>query len=174
MLIFDEVQTGLGRTGHWFFAGSPNAGHAVPDIITLAKSLGSGIPVGANLVGERIASGIKENDLGTTFGGGMIAMASVLATIEAIENDEMIRNAGDIEKYVRDLMAQVPHVVSVRGKGCLLGIEFKELCSEIHTRLLERKIITGTSSDPRVLRLLPPLNVTRSQIDQFAEALRGS
>lgn len=174
LLIFDEVQTGIGRTGHWFFAGSPNADNAVPDIITLAKSLGSGVPVGASLVTDLVASGIKENDLGTTFGGGMIAMASVLATIEAIENDEMICNAGDIEKYIRDLMAQVPHVVSVRGKGCLLGIEFKELCSEIHTRLLERKIITGTSSDPRVLRLLPPLNVTRSQIDQFAEALRDS
>src|SRR5437588_2063129 len=88
-LIYDEVQTGVGRTGEWFFAGSAAGDAAVPDIITLAKSLGSGIPVGACLVTEKIASHIKENDLGTTFGGGMVAMAAVTATLEAIENDGM-------------------------------------------------------------------------------------
>src|SRR5215216_6664049 len=82
VLIYDEVQTGIGRTGEWFFAGSDGV---VPDIVTLAKALGSGVPVGACLVTDAIASHIKENDLGTTFGGGMLAMAAVTATLEAIE-----------------------------------------------------------------------------------------
>src|SRR5205823_3547130 len=92
VLIFDEVQTGVGRTGEWFFAGSEAGDGVVPDIVTLAKSLGSGIPVGACLVTDEIASHIKENDLGTTFGGGMMAMAAVTATLEAIENDRMLDN----------------------------------------------------------------------------------
>ena len=93
LLIFDEVQTGVGRTGSWFFAGSEAAGRVVPDVITLAKALGSGVPVGACLTTERVASSIKENDLGTTFGGGMLAMSAVLATLEAIEEDGMLENA---------------------------------------------------------------------------------
>src|SRR5437588_10443660 len=87
LLIFDEVQTGVGRTGSWFFAGSEAAGRIVPDVVTLAKALGSGVPVGACLKTEDVASVIKENDLGTTFGGGMLAMAATLATLEAIESD---------------------------------------------------------------------------------------
>ena len=81
LLIFDEVQTGIGRTGTWFFGGSDLAGGAVPDVITLAKSLGSGVPVGACLVNDPISAKIRTNDLGTTFGGGMLAMAAVLATL---------------------------------------------------------------------------------------------
>ncbi len=83
ILIFDEVQTGVGRTGNWFFSGSELAGGVEADIITLAKSLGSGVPVGACLVNENVSQNIKTNDLGTTFGGGMLAMAAVLATLEA-------------------------------------------------------------------------------------------
>src|SRR5204863_9136983 len=87
VLIYDEVQTGIGRTGDWFFAGSEAGEGVVPDIVTLAKALGSGIPVSACLVTDRIASHIKENDLGTTFGAGMIAMDAALVTPEAIESD---------------------------------------------------------------------------------------
>ena len=101
VLIFDEVQTGVGRTGDWFFSGSEAAGVVVPDIITLAKALGSGIPVGACLVNEQTASAIKENDLGTTFGGGMIAMAAVTATIEAIESEAMLENVKAVESHLR-------------------------------------------------------------------------
>src|SRR3989440_4666567 len=92
VLIYDEVQTGVGRTGDWFFAGSNASDWVVPDIVTLAKALGSGVPVGACLVTDEIASHIKENDLGTTFGGGRIAMAALTATLEAIEDDQMIEN----------------------------------------------------------------------------------
>ncbi|MDQ2920997.1 MAG: aspartate aminotransferase family protein [Acidobacteriota bacterium] len=173
VLIYDEVQTGVGRTGDWFFAGSEAGSRVVPDVVTLAKALGSGIPVGACLVNEDIASHIKENDLGTTFGGGMIAMAAVNATLEAIENDGMIENVKTGEAYLRERLSELPAVVAVRGRGFLLGLEFSEKATAIHKALLERKIITGTSSDPNVLRLLPPLCLKREEIDLFVEALKA-
>jgi acetylornithine aminotransferase/acetylornithine/N-succinyldiaminopimelate aminotransferase len=171
MLIFDEVQTGIGRTGNWFFAGSELAASVEPDIVTVAKSLGSGVPVGACLFNERVSSQVKENDLGTTFGGGMLAMAAVLATLEAIEQDGMIDNARTIEKVLRDRTRDLSNVVGIRGRGCLLGIEFTTPAVNIHGMLLERKIITGTSSDPKVLRLLPPLCTSEEQIVGLIDCL---
>ena len=168
VLIFDEVQTGIGRTGNWFFAGSEHADGVVPDIITLAKSLGSGVPVGACLVTENVSSLIKENDLGTTFGGGMLAMAATLATLEAIEQDAMIDNAGEFERALRLRLDGAPGIVAIHGKGCLIGIEFDGPCAPIHKRLLDSKVITGTSSDQSVLRLLPPLCV---EAEEAVEAL---
>lgn len=171
VLIYDEVQTGVGRTGEWFFAGSQAGAGVVPDIITLAKALGSGIPVGACLVIEQVAAKIKENDLGTTFGGGMIAMAAVSATLEAIESEQMLANVRTVEAHLRERLAEVEQVVNVRGKGFLLGIEFAGKAKPIHEALLERKIITGTSSDANVLRLLPPLCLKESEVDLFVEKL---
>jgi acetylornithine/succinyldiaminopimelate/putrescine aminotransferase len=173
VLIYDEVQTGVGRTGEWFFAGSEAGSKVVPDIVTLAKALGSGIPVGACLVTEKISASIRENDLGTTFGGGMIAMAAVTATLEAIENDGLLQNVKTVEAYLRQRLAEVPEVAAVHGRGFLLGIEFRTLAAPIHKALLDRKVITGTSSDPKVLRLLPPLCLSNTQVDLFVEALRA-
>ncbi len=173
LLIYDEVQTGVGRTGEWFFAGSEAGGHVVPDIITLAKALGSGVPVGACLVNERVAAHVKENDLGTTFGGGMLAMAAVGATLEAIETDAMLANVKAVESYLRERLTDVPKVVGVRGLGFLLGLEFEEKAGPIHQALLERRIITGTSSDANVLRLLPPLCLGREDVDLFVDALKA-
>jgi acetylornithine aminotransferase/acetylornithine/N-succinyldiaminopimelate aminotransferase len=172
ILIYDEVQTGVGRTGDWFFARSEAGSHVVPDIMTLAKALGSGIPVGACLVTEKISANIKENDLGTTFGGGMIAMAAVSATIEAIENDGMLENVRAVETYLRHSLKEIPYIVSVRGRGFLLGLEFHDKAAPIHKALLDRKIITGTSSDPNVLRLLPPLCLKTADIDLFVAKLK--
>jgi acetylornithine/N-succinyldiaminopimelate aminotransferase len=172
LLIFDEVQTGIGRTGSWFFAGSEAAGGVVPDVITLAKALGSGVPVGACLTTEAVASSIKENDLGTTFGGGMLAMAAVVATLEAIEADGMLANVRAVEAYLREGLAGVEGVAGVRGRGMLLGVEFTEaVASKVQKSLLERRIITGTSSDPKVLRLLPPLCLTKEEARTFVEAV---
>ncbi len=173
VLIYDEVQTGVGRTGKWFFAGSEAGGSITPDIITLAKALGSGVPVGACLVNESLALKIKEDDLGTTFGGGMLAMAAVTATLEAIELDGMLENVIAIEKYVRQRLAALSGVKQVRGMGLLLGIEFYENAAPVHRGLLERRIITGTSSDPNVLRLLPPLCLKVEEVDLFVDALEG-
>src|SRR6267154_895943 len=171
VLIYDEVQTGVGRTGDWFFAGSSAGDGVVPDIVTLAKALGSGVPVGACLVTEEIASHIKENDLGTTFGGGMMAMAAVTATLEAIENDRMLENVRTVEAYLRERLKEVEQVVKVRGRGFLLGLEFADKAKLVHEALLERKIITGTSSDAKVLRLLPPLCLQREEVDLFVDVL---
>jgi acetylornithine/N-succinyldiaminopimelate aminotransferase len=171
VLIYDEVQTGIGRTGEWFFAGSAAGDGVVPDIITLAKALGSGIPVGACLVTDRVAAHIKENDLGTTFGGGMIAMAAVTATLEAIEVDAMLENVRTVEAYLRQRLKELELVVNVSGRGFLLGLEFADAAKPIHEALLERRIITGTSSDPNVLRLLPPLCLGKEEVDLFVDAL---
>lgn len=173
ILIFDEVQTGVGRTGDWFFSGSEAGDRVVPDIVTLAKALGSGIPVGACLVTEKIASHIKENDLGTTFGGGMIAMAAVRATLEAIEIDGMLANVREVESYLRDRLSETEQVVRIRGRGFLLGLEFADKAKPIHEALLERKIITGTSSDANVLRLLPPLCLKKAEVDLFVDELKA-
>lgn len=170
VLIYDEVQTGVGRTGEWFFAGSEAGDGVVPDVVTLAKALGSGVPVGACLVTDTLASRVKENDLGTTFGGGMLAMAAVTATLEAIENDGMLENVRRVEAYLRSRLKEVDPVVAVHGLGFLLGIEFKENAASIHKKLLDRKIITGTSSNPKVLRLLPPLCLTEAHVDMFVLA----
>ena len=172
MLIYDEVQTGIGRTGEWFFAGTDVGHGVVPDIVTLAKALGSGVPVGACLVTDDIASHIKENDLGTTFGGGMLAMAAVTATLEAIENDGLLENVKTVEAYLRERLRDVEQVVAVHGRGFLLGIEFAEKAAPVQQALLERKIITGTSSNPNVLRLLPPLCLQTAEVDLFVEALQ--
>jgi acetylornithine/succinyldiaminopimelate/putrescine aminotransferase len=143
----------------------------VPDVVTLAKALGSGVPVGACLVSDEIASHIKENDLGTTFGGGMLAMAAVTATLEAIETDGLLENVRTVEAYLRERLRDVEQVVAVHGRGFLLGIEFAEKAAPMHQALLERKIITGTSSNPKVLRLLPPLGLQTAEVDLFVSAL---
>ena len=171
VLIYDEVQTGVGRTGEWFFAGSAAGDGVVPDIVTLAKALGSGVPVGACLVTEQIASHIKENDLGTTFGGGMLAMAAVNATLQAIETDCMLENVKRTETYLRTRLREIESVVAVHGRGFLLGIEFAGNAAPVHQALLERKIITGTSSNAKVLRLLPPLCLQEAEVDLFVSAL---
>ncbi len=172
VLIYDEVQTGIGRTGEWFFAGSEAGGGIVPDIITLAKALGSGVPVGACLVKDELASQIKENDLGTTFGGGMLAMAAVSATLEAIEADEMLANVKAMESYLRERLSEIPAIVRVHGLGFLLGIEFQEKAEPVHQALLGRHIITGTSSNKNILRLLPPLCLKSEEVDLFVSELK--
>ena len=174
VLIYDEVQTGIGRTGEWFFAGSDAGGSVVPDIVTLAKALGSGVPVGACLVSDTIASHIKENDLGTTFGGGMLGMAAVRATLEAIEMDQMLANVKSVEAYLRKRLEEIEEVVAVHGLGFLLGIEFAQKAAPIHQALLDRKIITGTSSNANVLRLLPPFCLQEEHVDVFVEGLMSA
>src|ERR1041385_1632292 len=173
ILVYDEVQTGVGRTGEWFFAGSEAAAGVVPDVITLAKALGSGVPVGACLVTEAVSAKIKENDLGTTFGGGMVAMAAVKATLEAIESDGMLANVRASETYLREQLKQIPQVLNVRGLGFLLGLEFEDKAATIHQALLERRIITGTSSNLNVLRLLPPLCLKKAEVDLFVSELKS-
>lgn len=172
LLIYDEIQTGVGRTGEWFLAGAEAGDGIVPDIVTLAKGLGSGIPVGACLVTEPVAAQIKENDLGTTFGGGMIAMAAVAATLEAIENDRMLDNVKRVSAHLRNRLSEVPEINRIRGLGFLIGLEFDQQVEPIHKGLLDRQVISGTSSDANVLRLLPPLCLSAAEVNIFVDALK--
>ena len=102
----------------------------------------------------------------------MLAMSAVRATLEAISADRMLENVKAVEGYLRERLAEIPQIVSVRGLGFLLGLEFKERAAPVHQALLERRIITGTSSDANVLRLLPPLCLKRDEVELFIDALK--
>ncbi|HET6567562.1 MAG TPA: aspartate aminotransferase family protein [Rhodothermales bacterium] len=165
MLIFDEVQTGVGRTGT--FSISEQLGMK-PDLITLAKSLASGVPVGAVLVSEKIAKTVKPGDQGTTFGGGMLAMAAATATLETILEEDLMSRAPQIFDRIKTAVA--PHVKAVRGRGCLIGIELFSPAKEVLARLRRAGVLAGGASDPQVIRLMPPLNTPFSAVDEFLAA----
>ncbi|HEY7914646.1 MAG TPA: aspartate aminotransferase family protein [Blastocatellia bacterium] len=169
MLIYDEVQTGMGRTGEFYFAGRFGI---TPDMVTLAKGIASGIPMGAVLMREEIAKEVKTGELGTTFGGGPIACAALEATIDAIREERLLENVRDNSAYMFDELSKLDSVEEVRGLGYLIGIKFKgESARPFQQGLLEKKIITGLADDVSVLRLLPPLVLGRAEIDLFLSEL---
>jgi len=166
-LIFDEVQCGMGRTGHPFAA---NLYGVMPDMITAAKALGAGFPVGALLCGPRAAQALKPDVLGTTFGGGPLACAVIEAVIEAIESEGLLENVRRISKRIRETCMVGP-VTGSQGEGFLLGLRLSRPASEVQPALLERGILAGTSADPGVLRLLPPFTLGESHADLLCDAL---
>jgi acetylornithine/succinyldiaminopimelate/putrescine aminotransferase len=167
MLIFDEVQCGMGRTGHPFAA---NLYGIVPDMITTAKALGAGFPVGALLCGPRAAPVLKPDMLGTTFGGGPLACAVVEAVIDAIEAEDLLGNVRRLSKRIRETCVVGP-VTGTLGEGFLLGLRLSRPAAEVQAALLARDVLTGTSADPRVLRLLPPFTLGESHVDRLRDAL---
>ena len=169
LLIFDEVQCGMGRTGHPFAA---NLYGVVPDMITTAKALGAGFPVGALLMGARAAAVLKPDVLGTTFGGGPLACAVVEAVIDAIENEGLLANVRRISKLIRETCVTGP-VTGTQGEGFLLGLRTRRPASEVQSALLARDILAGTSADPHVLRLLPPFTLGESHVGLLRDALVG-
>jgi len=172
MLIYDEVQTGMGRTGEFYFAGRNGV---VPDMVSVAKGIASGVPMGAVLMTDVIAREIKSGDLGTTFGGGPLACAALEATVDVIRDEGLLENVRENSKYLfAELRKMVKLVEEVRGLGFLVGIKFPSgTAKSVQQGLLERKIVTGLSDDPDVLRLLPPLTLRRPEIDFFLDALAG-
>jgi acetylornithine/N-succinyldiaminopimelate aminotransferase len=168
LLIFDEIQTGFGRTGEWFFGDRIGV---VPDLITLAKGIGGGLPIGAVLIDERISKTIGYGEHGSTFGGGPVVASALLATIQAIREEKLLENARETGEYLKTEIEKIGIVKAVKGRGLLLGIEIEGKASDCRDRLLERGIITGTSAKPDVLRLLPPLVLTPDQARPFVEAL---
>ena len=164
LLIFDEVQTGVGRTGT--FSICEQYGMR-PDLITLAKSLGSGVPVGAVLVSDAIAASVQYGDQGTTFGGGMLAMAAVTATLETLRDEDLMKRAPQIFARIRDGVAD--HVVAVRGRGCLIGLELDRPAAPVLNQLREAGILAGNASHPNVIRLMPPLNTPDEAIEMFID-----
>jgi acetylornithine/succinyldiaminopimelate/putrescine aminotransferase len=167
-LIYDEVQTGFGRTGTAFYAGR----HGVlPDFVALAKGIASGVPMGALLVRDDLAAKLKTGDLGTTFGGGPLAAAACEATLRVLREEKVIENAARVGAAWIDELRRVPGVAEVRGEGFLIGLVFEGGAKPVQLALLEKGFITGLSDDPRVLRLLPPLVLTREEAASFTAAL---
>jgi acetylornithine/succinyldiaminopimelate/putrescine aminotransferase len=167
VLIFDEVQCGMGRTGAPFAA---NYHGVTPDMITAAKALGNGFPVSALLLSRRVAAAIKYDDMGTTFGGGPMACAAVEAVIDAIESESLLANVRQVSAYIRAHCLIGP-VTGVQGAGLLLGLKTSRPAKEVQAALLEKDILTGTSADPRVLRLLPAYILNEGHVDQLCDAL---
>ena len=166
-LIFDEIQCGVGRCGAFTAA---EAYGVTPDVVVMAKGLASGLPIGAILVGSRLAAGVKTGDLGSTFGGGPVVCAAGLATLEVIDREGLIANAIAVgERLRRGALAL--GVSKVQGRGLLLGLHLGRPAVEVQKALFARRILTGTSADPQVLRLMPPLIFSAGEADRLLEAL---
>jgi acetylornithine aminotransferase/acetylornithine/N-succinyldiaminopimelate aminotransferase len=163
-LIFDEVQTGVGRTGT--FSMSDHFG-VRPDLISLAKSLGAGVPVSAVLVADAVAQTVEPGDQGSTFGGGMLAMAAVSAALDTLVDDDLMERATEIHTQIQEQVG--PHGAEVRGKGCLIGLRLDRPAAPVKSALLEQGVLVGTSADPHVLRIMPPLTSTDEDVALFAE-----
>jgi acetylornithine/N-succinyldiaminopimelate aminotransferase len=167
VLIFDEVQCGTGRIGHPFAA---NLYGVKPDMITAAKALGNGFPCAALITSPKVSTAIKLDSLGTTYGGGPMACAAVEACIDAIESENLLENVRKVSEYIRKTCVVGP-VTGVQGEGFLLGLRTTRPAKEIHAQLLEVGILAGTSTDPNILRLLPPFILEEQHVDLLADAL---
>ena len=167
LFIADEVQSGIGRSGQYFAVQSHDIS---PDILTSAKALGGGVPCGAVLCTDDVAAHFGSGDLGTTFGGGPLAVAAIVAVIDSIEAEGLLHNVRQREAQIREQCVKGP-VQRIQGKGLLLGLVCDRPAVEVRDALLERDILTGTSSDPNVLRILAPLVLEPHHVDQLADAL---
>jgi len=167
LLIFDEVQCGMGRTGHPFAA---QAYGVTPDLLTTAKGLAGGFPAGAVLASDAAAAGLGAGDLGSTFGGGPLACALIEAVIETIESEGLLARVRALSQRIRET-CRVGPVRSIQGDGFLLGLRTSRPAREIVDELLEKGILAGTSGDPGVVRLLPPLILEESHVETLAQAL---
>lgn len=171
VLICDEIQCGYGRSGK-FFAHQHTG--VRPDIITCAKGIGNGFPMGAVLISPQFKAVFGQ--LGTTFGGNHLACAAALAVLDVIEEEHLVENAASVGSYLlaqlKTLAAENPSIVDVRGEGLMIGIEFSDSIKTLRTRLVkEQHVFTGAAST-NILRLLPPLSLTKAEADDFLSRLK--
>lgn len=171
VLICDEIQCGYGRSGK-FFAHQHTG--VRPDIITCAKGIGNGFPMGAVLISPQFEAVFGQ--LGTTFGGNHLACTAALAVLDVIEEEHLVENAASVGSYLlaqlKTLAAETPSIVDVRGEGLMIGIEFSDSIKTLRTRLVkEQHVFTGAAST-NILRLLPPLSLTRAEADDFLSRLK--
>lgn len=167
-LLFDEVQCGVGRAGTFTAAESYGV---VPDALSLAKGLGSGLPIAAVIVGPFLTEGLKVGDLGSTFGGGPVPCAAALATLDVIEREKLLDNTIAVGAHL-GAGALAAGALAVQGRGLLLGLRLDRPAADVQRALFARRILTGTSSDPAVLRLLPPLSFSMDEADLLLDGLR--
>ena len=168
LLMLDEVQCGMGRSGYPFVA------HAVgvnPHVLTTAKGLAGGFPAGALVTTDEIADRLQVGDLGTTFGGGPMACAAISAVIKAILEENLMEQVRAVSERIRSTCVLGP-VHAIQGRGLLLGLRTGPPARVVRDALLERDILAGTSGDPNILRLLPPLTLGEAEVDRLARALK--
>ena len=169
MLIIDEVQTGVGRCGEAFAADVYNV---QPDILTTAKALGTGFPCGTVLMSEDVAACMSKGSLGTTFGGGPLACALISTVIDVIQRDNLLANVQRLSNRIKNECVTGP-VTEISGKGFLLGLRCADGALPVRKALLEKGILTGSSNDAGVLRLLPPLILEDQHVDELIAALNS-
>ncbi len=169
VLILDEVQSGYGRTGKFFahqYAGIK------PDIISVAKGMGNGFPIGGILISPKFEA--KKEMLGTTFGGNYLACAAAISVLDIIEKENLMENSLKQGDYLIERLKQFPNLKEVRGQGLMIGVELYESCSSFRNKLLsEHRIFTGASSNKNTLRILPSLAIQKIEIDMFLEAFKS-
>lgn len=169
VLILDEIQSGYGRSGAFF---AFQYSQVEPDLITVAKGMGNGFPIGGVLIHPRFEA--KYGLLGTTFGGNHLACAAGLAVLEVLESEQLIPHAKQLGEKLMQELAQLPAVKEVRGHGLMIGMSMDFPIKPLRKQLLfEQKVFTGSAADPHTLRLLPPLNITEQEADQFLSGLKA-
>jgi acetylornithine aminotransferase len=171
LLMLDEVQTGMGRTGRMFAFQHYGV---MPDVITLAKGLGGGVPVGACVARGEAATLFQPGSHGSTFGGNLLACTAALATIDIIESENLCRNAAEVGAHIqaglRHALAETPGVRDIRGKGMMIGIELDRPCGDLVKAALEAGLLINVTAD-NVVRLVPPLVMSRGEADQLVGQL---
>ncbi len=168
MFIADEIQCGYGRSGKFFAFQHYKV---TPDIISLAKGMGNGFPIGGILIHPDIES--KYGMLGTTFGGNHLACVAGLAVLNTIEEEKLIENTNDISEYFIGIAKTIPQIKNIKGRGLMLGLEFDFEVGDLRKELIYNyKIFTGGASNKKLLRILPPLTIKKEHVDQFFEALK--
>ncbi|MCJ7777862.1 MAG: aminotransferase class III-fold pyridoxal phosphate-dependent enzyme, partial [Sedimentisphaerales bacterium] len=173
VMILDEVQTGIGRTGKWF---AYQHFDVEPDIITMAKALGGGVAIGAMMAKKEIAASMVPGKHASTFGGNALSCAAAIAVIEAIEEENLLENAVKLGQYTKDKLEQLkqkhPIIDHVRGIGLMIGIQLTSSGNEIVNKCLEKGLRINCTDDT-VLRFMPPMVATKQQIDQAIDILDG-
>jgi acetylornithine aminotransferase len=166
-LIADEVQSGFGRTGDFFAFQKHNI---TPDIISIAKGMGNGFPVGGILIHPSIKASFGL--LGTTFGGNHLACAATLSVLNVLEEENLMQNALLISEYFQEKAKGLPHLKAIKGRGLMLGLEFDFAVSDLRKKLIyDHHIFTGSAKNLNVLRILPPLTIQKKHIDYFFDAI---
>lgn len=168
ILILDEIQSGYGRSGKFF----AHQHHGItPDIISVAKGMGNGFPIGGILIAPKFKA--SHGLLGTTFGGNHLACAAALSVLETIEKEDLIGNVTEVSAYFRELAETLPQVKNIKGRGLMLGLEFDFEVGDLRKKLIYNEhIFTGNASQKNLLRILPPLSVTKADVDVFFAGLK--
>ena len=167
--IADEVQSGFGRTGD-FFAFQKYS--VMPDIISIAKGMGNGFPIGGILIHPNIKASFGL--LGTTFGGNHLACIASSTVLEVIEEENLMQNAKDISAYFIEKAKEISAIKNIKGRGLMLGLEFDFPIADLRKKLIfDHKIFTGSAKNPNLLRILPPLTIKKEHVDLLFEALKS-